>query len=251
MKNQTTKWATERQYTDGLVFALIKPKRKTPHLIARTDYQLVGSLPRNLRCKPRTCLRYCSTHADRQQMRASDFNWFIATTLHSSNLLRKLDWKRGNFRSRWWTLGRSDCFWLGQEESTKQDPRVFGGLNQWGGQGRSKIRKVPLGFEMIQYATDSRPYIALNCGGGSAIRRFLISGPRQLRSTTMLNHVDTWREAQPLSKWNRKKRLPLRSTPNPWLHDCLLAKPSHGETNRLSAVPHRTLRKWVPYLAGS
>lgn len=42
-----------------------------------------------------------------------------------------------------------------------------------------KTELVQLGYEMIRYETDSRPYIALNCGGGSAIRRFLIrSGPK-------------------------------------------------------------------------
>lgn len=42
-----------------------------------------------------------------------------------------------------------------------------------------KTELVSLGWEMIRYATDSRPYIALDCGGGSAIDWFLLRTGRR------------------------------------------------------------------------
>jgi len=37
-----------------------------------------------------------------------------------------------------------------------------------------KTEKITLGFEMAKWAEDTRPFIALNLGGGSAIRHFLL-----------------------------------------------------------------------------
>ena len=68
----------------------------------------------------------------------------------------------------------------GQEHRPNRTLEVEGDVEiTWVDKDGVKSEVAHIGYEMIRYETDSRPYIALNCGGGSAIRRFLIrSGPR-------------------------------------------------------------------------
>lgn len=68
----------------------------------------------------------------------------------------------------------------GQEHRPNRTLEVCGEVEiTWVDKDGVKSEIVHIGYEMIRYETDSRPYIALNCGGGSAIRRFLLrSGPR-------------------------------------------------------------------------
>ena len=50
-----------------------------------------------------------------------------------------------------------------------------------------KTEKVKLGFEMIRYEGDTRPFIALNLGGGSAIRSHLLKLPGASRPDYKVN----------------------------------------------------------------
>jgi len=72
-----------------------------------------------------------------------------------------------------------DSKW-GQENKVLRTLEVVGEVSiSWVDKDGVKTEKTLLGFEMITYETDSRPFIALNCGGGSAARHFLLkSGPK-------------------------------------------------------------------------
>lgn len=115
------------------------------------------------------------------QMRASDFSWFINNHPAFKQLAAQaLTGNGATFEVDGELLEEAKASEWGKKNQPSKALEVFGEVEiQWVDKDGVKSEKVPLGFEMIQYATDSRPYVALNCGGGSAIRRFLIrSGPR-------------------------------------------------------------------------
>lgn len=66
-----------------------------------------------------------------------------------------------------------DSKW-GQEHEPYRTIEVSGEVEiTWVDKDGVKTELTTIGYEYILYKTDSRPYIALNCGGGSAIRHFL------------------------------------------------------------------------------
>lgn len=77
-------------------------------------------------------------------------------------------------------LAEAEASKWGQENKPTRTLEVSGQVEiTWVDKDGVKTELVQLGWEMIRYETDSRPYVALNCGGGSAIRRFLVrSGPK-------------------------------------------------------------------------
>ena len=81
-----------------------------------------------------------------------------------------------------------------------QSHKVTATLHLWGtatvtyeGRNGVKTEEVNLGLEMIRYEGDTRPFVALNLGGGSAIKHFLLKTEAERPDFTVNDDSNTRR----------------------------------------------------------
>jgi hypothetical protein len=113
-------------------------------------------------------------------LKSEDFTWFINNHPVFAQLTEQAFFGDANMEVDGDLLESASASKWGQENKPNRTLEVSGDVEiTYVSKDGVKTELVHIGWEMIRYETDSRPYVALNCGGGSAIRRFLLrTGPR-------------------------------------------------------------------------
>lgn len=169
-------------------------------------------------------------------MSHNDFNWFLYNHPAWKQIM-----ENGTVEANGKLMDEAKQTEWGQSRNVTATLEVSGTAEvTYEGRRGVKTENVKLAFEMIRYEGDTRPFVALNLGGGSAIRHFLL-GTEGRPDFTVNNDSDTRRYVSRRSseKAKAEEHAALEKQLDKQADD-LVSRLLAGESVTLGAITHES-----------